>query len=88
MEINGMDISPELMEKVKACTSPEELLELAHEEGRELSEGELEGIVGGWGGGPTDTCPKRTGGDAREDIDPARAHSDFVNGIIDGGELD
>ena len=28
------------------------------------------------------------GGDSREDVDPADAHADFVNGIIDGGELD
>ena len=44
------DISPELGEKAKACASPEELLELAREEGYELSDEELEGISGGgWG---------------------------------------
>ena len=25
-------------------------------------------------------------GDTREDIDPARAHADFVNGDVDGGQ--
>ena len=47
------DISPELREKVKACTSTEEILELAKKEGYKLSEGELEAVAGGgyyWSG--------------------------------------
>jgi predicted ribosomally synthesized peptide with nif11-like leader len=73
------DISPELREKAKACTSPEELLELAKREGYKLSEDELESVSGGnkrW----------RSNGDSREDVDPDLAHTDFVNGAVDGGE--
>lgn len=33
MDLKNLDISPELMEKAKACTSPEELLALAKKEG-------------------------------------------------------
>ncbi len=86
MEINGTNITPELMEKAKACTSPEELLELAHEEGRDLTDNDLDGIAGGW----ADDCSDRSTakiGDTRDDIDPARAHAEFVNGIVYGGEL-
>ena len=41
------DISPELREKAKACKTPEEMLELAKQEGYKLSEEELEAISGG-----------------------------------------
>jgi len=49
--MNLEDLSPELQEKVKACTTPEELLALAKEQGHELSEEELDAIAGGrkWG---------------------------------------
>ena len=50
------DLSPELREKAKACKTPEEMLELAKEEGYELSDEELEEIAaaGSW----TDSkCP-------------------------------
>lgn len=40
-------LSPELAEKVKACSSPQELIDLAKQEGYKLSEEELEGIAGG-----------------------------------------
>jgi predicted ribosomally synthesized peptide with nif11-like leader len=74
------DITPELREKAKACTSPEELLELAKHEGYKLSEDELEAVSGGgWSG---------SYGDSRGGVDSALAHADFVNGVIDGGELD
>lgn len=43
------DLTPEQMEKVKSCKSPEDILALAREEGFELSDKELEGINGGWG---------------------------------------
>ena len=43
------DISPELREKAKARTSPEEVLELAKNEGYELSDEELADISGGLG---------------------------------------
>ena len=42
------DLSPEQQEKAKACSTPEELLELAKSEGYELTEEELEGVSGGW----------------------------------------
>ena len=43
------DLSPELKEKTKSCKTTEELMELAREEGVELSDEQLEGIAGGWG---------------------------------------
>lgn len=46
------DLSPELREKAKACTTSEEILSLAKEEGIELSENDLEAISGGWGNCP------------------------------------
>lgn len=47
MDFKDMDISPELREKAKACTSPEELMELARREGYKLSEEELAAVSGG-----------------------------------------
>ena len=44
------ELSPEQRAKAKQCKTPEELLELAKEEGYELTDDELEGISGG--GGP------------------------------------
>lgn len=64
----------ELNDEMKACTSPEELDSLSQKKGRKLSVEDMMHITGG--------------GDSREDVDPADAHADFVNGIIDGGELD
>lgn len=40
-------VTPELQEKVKACKTPKELLALAKEEGRELSDDEIAQIAGG-----------------------------------------
>lgn len=80
--MNLNDISPELREKAKACTSPEEVLELAKNEGYELTEGELAGISGGIGW----NCKHAYHGDFRKDIDPSLAQADFVNGAVDGGE--
>ena len=52
MNLESMDISPELREKAKSCTTPEELLALAKSEGYKLSEAELEAVAGGgWGSG-------------------------------------
>lgn len=45
--MNFENISAETMEKVKACKTPDELLELAKTEGYELSDAELEEISGG-----------------------------------------
>lgn len=51
MDFNNLDISPELREKAKACTSPEELFALAKKEGLKLSEKDLEAVSGGfWSG--------------------------------------
>ena len=47
--MNFEDLNPELQEKAKACKTPEELLELAKEEGLELPEEALNAIAGGWG---------------------------------------
>ena len=41
------DLTPEQMEKAKACKTTEELLTLAKEEGVELSDEQLEGLSGG-----------------------------------------
>lgn len=45
--MNIEDLSPEVLEKAKACETPEELFALAKEEGIELSEEDLETISGG-----------------------------------------
>ena len=47
MKLEDIDISPELREKAKECTSPEELLALAKKEGYKLSETEIEAVSGG-----------------------------------------
>ena len=59
--MNYKDISPELKDKARACHTPEELFELAKEEGMELSDEDLDGIAGGWcseheWGCPADKC--------------------------------
>ncbi len=41
------NVTPELREKAKGCKTPEELLDLAREEGYELSEEELQAVSGG-----------------------------------------
>ena len=46
MNIDGL--SPEMRERARACGTPEELLQLAREEGYELSDEELEQVSGGW----------------------------------------
>ena len=49
------DLTPDQQEKLRACKTPEELLELAKQEGYALSDEELEGISGGsW-------CPTECG---------------------------
>ena len=94
MDFKNMDISPELREKAKACTSPEELIELAKSEGYKLSDQDLEAVSGGSAWTSTgcknyrDPCKSHNYGDTRASIDPVQAHADFVNGIVDGGELD
>jgi hypothetical protein len=53
MTSENTNLSPELMEKVKACTSPEELAELAKGENLELSLDELDSASGGTGDCPS-----------------------------------
>ena len=89
MDFKDVDISPELREKAKACTSPEELLALAKSEGYKLSDTDIEAISGGaWAGGGGSCDSYQWSGDSRQSIDPALAPADFVNGVVDGGELD
>ena len=45
--MNYEDLSPEVLEKAKACKTPEELFALAKEEGIELSEDEIAAVSGG-----------------------------------------
>ena len=45
--MNIRDLAPKLREKVIACKTPEELLALAREEGRALTDSELNEIAGG-----------------------------------------
>ena len=46
--MNFEDLSPELREKAKACSTTEEMLALAKAEGIELSDDVLERVSGGW----------------------------------------
>ena len=41
------DLTPEQMEKAKACKTPEDILALAKKEGYELDDEELQAIAGG-----------------------------------------
>ena len=55
MNIDDMNLSPELREKAKACQTPDEMLALAKKEGYKLSEAEIEAVSGGgWSGCSTD----------------------------------
>ena len=61
--MNFEDLTPDQMEKARACKTPEDILQLAREEGFELSEEELNCIVGGdswWNQcvGPYGECPQ------------------------------
>lgn len=41
------DLTPEVLKSAKACTTPEELIELARREGYELTDEQLESFAGG-----------------------------------------
>ena len=62
--MNLEDITPELREKAKECTTTDELMELAEHEGIDLSDEALNAFSGGfeWFGCANDTydetCPK------------------------------
>lgn len=77
-------LSEEMKTKAKACTSPEELLALAKEEGYELSDEELEGIAGGasW------ICGSVRPGDERDDVDESLVSEEFMTGALRGDGLD
>ena len=47
MNINDLDISPELKEKARACKTPEEMMALAKTEGYKLSDEEMQAVSGG-----------------------------------------
>ena len=47
--MNYKDLTPEQLEKARACKSPEELVELAKEEGVELTDEQI-GMISGGGG--------------------------------------
>ncbi|MBQ9004349.1 MAG: Nif11 family protein [Eggerthellaceae bacterium] len=47
MDLENLNIGPELLEKAKACKSPEEVLALAKREGYKLSDEEMEAVAGG-----------------------------------------
>lgn len=50
------DMDPKIIEKAKACATPEEVVDMLHKEGVELDDGQLEQISGGgWFG---HQCPK------------------------------
>lgn len=59
MNIDDMDLSPELREKARACKTPEEMLALVKEEGFELSDEQLQDVSGGadWSCWPF--CPEQ-----------------------------
>ena len=56
------DLSPEQLEKARACKTPEELLALAKEEGYNLTDEQLENISGGWDSCDSDYDPCQTKG--------------------------
>ena len=90
MDFKDMDISPELREKAKACTTPEELMALAKSEGYKLTEQDLEAVSGGgWNScgsnSENDNCGKAfsySHGDTRSDIDPQAMSAAFVEGRV------
>ena len=43
------DLAPEIKKKLETCKSPEDVLELAKNEGYELKDEELAAVSGGWG---------------------------------------
>lgn len=80
----GFDnLTPEQIEKAKACTSREELQKFAQEEKLELSLDDLDGAAGGiWEYVPLDDGDERTG------IEPANAREAYKRGEIGYADLD
>ena len=66
--MNFEELTPEMQAKARACTTAEEVLKLAEDEGRELSEDELDSISGGkvpWYVGNGFVCPRCKGHNTR-----------------------
>ena len=55
--MNFEDLSPELQEKARECTSTDELVELAKAEGVELTDDALDSIAGGSNWNCASVCP-------------------------------
>ena len=93
--MNFENLTPEQIEKLKACTSPEEVLALAAEEDLEFSLEDLQQLNGGcdecgftgWYHGSR-ALSAECYGDTREDIEPARAREAYRKGEIAYAELD
>ena len=51
-------LTEEQIAKAKACKNSEEILELAKNEGIELTDEQLEAVSGGCGSGDDNKCPK------------------------------
>ena len=88
MTSSNQNINNELLEKMKACTSSEELKALLEDEDIDLSDEALDAIAGGII--VSDEEAMRLGwfnldeGDTREGIDPSRVPAAFADGSIDG----
>jgi len=52
------DLSPDVVEKVKACKTPEEMRELAEEAGYKLTDEELHALSGGEHCSDWEGCPQ------------------------------
>ena len=66
MDLSNLD--PEMRERVRACETPEEILALAHEVGRKLTDEELEAVSGGDGEWGAMQCPRCLGTDVVKDV--------------------
>ena len=53
------NISPELVERARACKTPEELIALAEEQGVELTDEQLEAVDGGVNWKCPDYCARQ-----------------------------
>lgn len=80
---DDMNISDELKKRALAATSPEELLQIAREEGIELTDEQLEAISAG---GASWAEMKDKYGDTRSDIDEALVSEAFRTGQDLGDE--
>ena len=68
-------LSPEQLEKARACRSSEELFQLAKEEGLELNDAQLEAVAGG----SCDPTPQNNCGTLPKPTGPRYRRYDFSN---------